>query len=134
MGMRETGLDRGFFSQGRFLVSTRVLNGAVLEWDFRGGARVWLDGWLSVGWMDGVWDGEGKGKRQCECGGWVSLARRRRIGEWRCARGLGLPAGVMPLKVRYSMYSDMVLYVPYSSKEKFYLFGFPFPFWHFNFT
>lgn len=26
---------------------------AVLWWDFRGGARVWLDGWLSVGRMDG---------------------------------------------------------------------------------
>ena len=45
---------------------------AVLGWDFRGGARVWLDGWLSVGRMDG-WDGERKGKRQCECGGWMEL-------------------------------------------------------------
>ena len=57
-------------------------------------------------------------------------AWRRRIGEWRCARGLGLPTGVMPLMVRYSMYSDMVLYVPYN--ERFYLFGFPFG--HFTFT
>lgn len=62
----------------------RVLDGAVLEWDFRGGARVWLDEWLSVGWMNGWglgWREEGEETARV----WRGWVEPRSEKDWRMA-------------------------------------------------